>query len=217
MSLTHAALKARQRAERGRHPPGIAVRIHRALSWLGRAERCGGDGDARFIFLWIAFNAAYANEIPGEEFTEKKIFRNFIKRLVELDQDHLLADLIWTEFPGAIRILLGNRYVYEPFWDFHRGNIGEQEWKIRFSRKKSATTRAFARNNTAGVLISVFSSLYVLRNQIMHGGATWNSAVNRDQVRDCTNILAKAVPLVIQILMDNPDALWGDPVYPVIE
>jgi len=53
-------LKARQRAERERYPPNLGLRVHRALSWLGRAEQLVEDVDARFVFLWIAFNAAYA-------------------------------------------------------------------------------------------------------------------------------------------------------------
>jgi hypothetical protein len=41
--------------------------VHRALSWLDRAEQCqDDDNDAKVIFLWIAFNAAYANEINPE-------------------------------------------------------------------------------------------------------------------------------------------------------
>jgi hypothetical protein len=44
----------------------------------------------------------------------------------------------------------------------------------------------------------------------MHGGATWGSSVNRDQIRDCVNILGKLVPLVIEIMLDHPDTLWGD-------
>jgi hypothetical protein len=44
----------------------------------------------------------------------------------------------------------------------------------------------------------------------MHGGATWGSAVNGDQIRDCVNILGKLVPLVIEIMLDHPDTLWGD-------
>ncbi len=60
--LTHTHLKARQRAERDQHAEGIALRTHRALSWLNRAELCD-DKDGRFIFLWIAFNAAYANDL----------------------------------------------------------------------------------------------------------------------------------------------------------
>jgi len=43
----------------------------------------------------------------------------------------------------------------------------------------------------------------------MHGGATWNSTVNRDQIRDCGNLLGKLVPLVIEIMMDNVDTLWA--------
>src|SRR3546814_5794703 len=70
--LTHAALKAKQRAIRAGFPETMGLRVHRAISWIGRAEACGEDDDARFVFLWIAFNAAYADETefqvvqPGE-------------------------------------------------------------------------------------------------------------------------------------------------------
>ena len=40
--------------------PGLSLRLHRALSWLNRAEQLADDPDSQFIFLWIAFNAAYA-------------------------------------------------------------------------------------------------------------------------------------------------------------
>jgi hypothetical protein len=67
------------------------------------------------------------------------------------------------------------------------------------------------------VLGIVFNRLYTLRNQLMHGGATWNSAVNRDQVRDCVNLLGKLVPLVIEVMLDNPNTLWGDACFPVVK
>ena len=54
------------------------------------------------------------------------------------------------------------------------------------------------------------------RNQLVHGGATWDSDVNRDQLRDCTRFLGKLVPLIIELMMDNPDTLWGDPSFPVV-
>ena len=60
------------------------------------------------------------------------------------------------------------------------------------------------------------SRLYTLRNQLVHGGATWDSEVNREQLRDCTAFLSKLVPVVIELMMDNPDTLWGDPVFPVV-
>jgi hypothetical protein len=73
------------------------------------------------------------------------------------------------------------------------------------------------RRDTVTVLAIVLSRVYVLRNQLVHGGATWNSRVNRDQVRDCTRFLGQLVPLVVGIMMDHPATLWGDPCYPVVE
>ena len=66
------------------------------------------------------------------------------------------------------------------------------------------------------MLAVVFSRLYTLRNQLIHGGATWNSQVNREQMRDCVAILGQLVPLVIEIMLDNPNTLWGDACYPVV-
>ncbi|GMQ54867.1 hypothetical protein YSKK_27300 [Halopseudomonas aestusnigri] len=66
------------------------------------------------------------------------------------------------------------------------------------------------------MLAVVFSRLYTLRNQLVHGGATWNGKINRDQLRDCVAILGQLVPLVIEIMLDNPNTLWGDACYPVI-
>lgn len=84
---SYELLKARQRAERDGHPPNLALRVHRALSWLNRAEQAD-DPDGRFIFLWIAFNAAYATEIdPKYRLPEQDTFRAFLQKLVDLDGD----------------------------------------------------------------------------------------------------------------------------------
>ena len=74
-----------------------------------------------------------------------------------------------------------------------------------------------AKRDTARILSVVFDRLYVLRNQIIHGGATWNSAVNRSQVTDGAAVLGSLIPLFIDIMMDNPDRDWGRPFYPVID
>lgn len=39
--------------------------------------------------------------------------------------------------------------------------------------------------------------------------ATWNSSVNIDQKRDALRFLAKFVPYVIEIMMDNSQVMWG--------
>ena len=217
MPLTHAELKARQRAERDAYPPGLTMRVHRALSWLDRAEQCEDD-DGRFIFLWIAFNAAYANDLgDGDRLYEKQAFGQFLDKLIELDAQDVLYKLIWNEFPGSIRVLLKNHYVFEPFWEFHRGNIAEDEWQAQFDRANRGAFKALTEHRTGAVLSIVLSRMYTLRNQLIHGGATWNSAVNREQLRDCTAFLGKLVPFVIHLMMDHPETLWGDACYPVVD
>ncbi len=57
----------------------------------------------------------------------------------------------------------------------------------------------------------------MLRNQLLHGGATWNSATNRNQVRDGAAVLGWLLPILIDIMMDNPDHNWGRAFYPVVK
>ena len=51
-------------------------------------------------------------------------------------------------------------------------------------------------NQIATVLAIVLARLYTVRNQLIHGGATWQGSVNRDQIRDGTAILNDFVPII---------------------
>ena len=75
---------------------------------------------------------------------------------------------------------------------------------------------ALGKRDTVSVLSIVLSRIYTLRNQLVHGGATWGSSVNREQLRDCTRLMRKLVPLVIEVMMDHPETRWGDACYPVV-
>lgn len=136
---------------------------------------------------------------------------------MRLDKDKVLYQLIWEEFSRSIRVLLDNHFVYQPFWDYQNELIGQGEWKTKFDRSKSAANHALAKENTNTVLAIVLSRIYMLRNQLIHGGATWNSSVNREQIRDCSAFLGKLVPYVVLLMMDNPGTLWGNPCYPVVD
>ena len=218
MEKQHDVLKERHRAIRADFPQDHDLRVHRSLSWLRRAEQCEDDEDGRFIFLWIAFNAAYAQEMRHDgPMPEHKVLQEFLARLTDHDEERLLASVVWTEFPKAIRLLLNNQYVFQPYWDSQNGRRPRGEWAGLFERAKVGASRALGSNDTARVLSHVFSRLYTLRNQMIHGGSTWNSAVNRDQVRDGANILGKLVPVIIEIMMNHPNAPWGEPCYPVVE
>jgi hypothetical protein len=216
--LNHRELKARQRAIREGFPTSLSLRVHRALSWLNRAELETSDQDARFIFLWIAFNAAYANELRDRQsLTERKLFITFLGRLIEADKNSLLYKMVWAEFSGPVRLMIDNQYVFQPFWDHHNGLLPEVEWREAFRRSRDSAQRALVCMDTRKLLAVMFDRLYVLRNQILHGGATWNGAVNRAQITQGATIMALIVPLVIHLMMESPNRLWGEPCYPVVE
>lgn len=215
--MDHQTLKARHRQERAGHHINLTLRVHRALSWLQRAEQAD-DIDGRFIFLWIAFNAAYAIDIDEKyRLSEQESFKAFLRKLCDLDREHRIEKLVWAEFPGAIRVLLDNPYVFQSFWDYQKGKLTASEWERRFADGRRHAHDALARRDTAEVLGVLFNRIYTLRNQVMHGGATWNGNINRDQLRDCTSLLGKLVPLIIVLMLDNPNTLWGDASYPVVE
>jgi hypothetical protein len=214
---SYKELKLKHRNVRDQFPESLSVRVHRALSWLDRSEMETEDFDSKFIFLWISFNAAYAQEFEGvESFTQQELLGGFIERIVSNDKRKLIYNLLWHQFSGPIRTLINNQYVFQPYWSYLKGQRTESEWKESFLKAKQAANICLAEDNTTVLLQIVLSRLYVLRNQMLHGLATWNGKVNRDQLRDGTAILERLVPIIIDLMMDDPHRNWGDHAYPVI-
>lgn len=216
-SITHEDLQRQCLPVWESLPEGLRLRIHRALSWIGRAEQETQDNDAAFIFYWIAINAVYAEDKPEAEWTpERETFQGYFEKIVGLDVDNMVYDAIWKRFSQEIRVFLNNRYVFEPFWKHHNGVAGYQGWERSFEASKRAAGAALAQQDTARILSILFDRLYVLRNQLIHGGATYKGSVNRDQVRDGRRIVAFLAPILVSLMVSNPEVDWGAPYYPVV-
>ena len=134
--FSHANLRVRAQQIEKDYPDKLGLRVHRALSWVERAKLCEDDDDARFIFLWMALNSAYADEIQRLRGTEQSVLDQFLNRLVSLDRENLLYEMVWTKFAGPVRLLLDNQFVFQPFWDYQNGRISERRWKWRFAGAK---------------------------------------------------------------------------------
>jgi hypothetical protein len=210
-------LKDKQRALRQGFSPALALRVHRAISWLTRANVEKNDDDLRFMLLWVGFNSAYASEIGFEDGGERGVFSAFFDRLVAFDVNHRIYNAVWERFPHEIRVLLNNKYVFAPFWSHQNGYPGYADWDARLARSQQKIASAMGKRDTSTILSVVFDRLYVLRNQLVHGGATWNSSVNRRQVHDGASVLGWPLPIFIDIMMDNPNHDWGTPFYPVVD
>ena len=116
MPLTHAILKAKQRELRAGFPETMGLRVHRSISGIARAEDATDD-DGWFIFLWIGFNAAYADEeelhnaAPGE----RAAFASLLPKRSWFSMPvNACTTPSGTTSPGPIRVLLHNRYRVQP-------------------------------------------------------------------------------------------------------
>lgn len=199
------------------YPENFRLRIHRALSWLKKAEN-SEDLDTKFISLWISFNAAYAREFENHIGKDRATFNEFLLRICAFDKDKIIYNLVWQKFSQSIRLLLDNKYVFQPFWDFHNGKISEKAYLTAEAQDRERCLSALERQKTEWILDVMFSRLYTLRNQILHGCATFNSQVNREQLRDGCNILLLLIPAMLQIMMEHHSEIdWGKPFYPVVK
>ena len=108
-------------------------------------------------------------------------------------------------------MLLDNQYVSRASGITGAAKSMKALWKSRFASGRRAVQLALAvaahRRCSAGCST-------VLSNQLIHGGATWNGSVDREQVRDCIN---QASAATTELRMDSRDTLWGSMGYPVVD
>ena len=59
-----------------------------------------------------------------------------------------------------------------------RGHISDEEWPQLFMASKATLNVTLAAKNVLVAMAQIFTRLYTLRNQIIHGGANYNNQVN---------------------------------------
>ena len=216
------------------HTPDLCHRLRRSISWLERANAEGGV-DAKCVFLWIAFNAAYAVDRntdfsrTAEQGNERQSRRRYFAKVVPLDAERIYGRLA-NDLNGPILELIGNEYVYHDFWtslgdepfdwtkwpgrDRFDQDLDEVDRRLHRYRNKRRTSKPPI-HDAKRVLAVLFDRLYVLRNQLMHGCATYQGHLNRQQVRGGALILSSLVPVFLDIMADNPHEDWGAVSFPV--
>ena len=210
------------------------TRMRRAWSWLHLSEKSKSH-DEKFIFLWIAFNAAYGTELPevsidknerpsettSRRYSEEiKRFTNFVDKIVKRDCERAIEKTLWDNiFSGPVRVLLANKFVFGPFWRCVKGRPEGKDWESKFNKRNQQVREALGKHDVCSVLEEVLKRLYVLRNQIIHGGTTFKTGWGQEQIKDGSRIMEALMPEILKIMQDdiakNPDSdVWGKLDYP---
>lgn len=198
------------------------TRLRRAKSWLQCAtkEHDSGDLDSghwdlAFVLYWIAFNAAFAKDVLEFPNTRKE-FRECFRQVLDLDMESEIYHGVRSGFHDAAEEIVSKKYLFKKYWDHVNGKKGNDDWKECLESDLACFKTAMSKpsgENTRSAIRILFERLYTLRNQVVHGGATWRSEYNRTSVRHGVPIMAFLVPLFVRIIEQNPDVDWGTPYY----
>jgi hypothetical protein len=211
---TVQALKTRLKEKQSTMDEQLATRLHRAISWLHSAEEAG-SADMEFIALWISFSACCSIDQAGDHPLESHDqFNAFVDQLVVMDSDKRIYSCLWEEYSGHVKALIRNPYVFHPFWVSQRAQ--DTLWENEFNQSSVNAINALSRQRVAELCRIVLDRLFVLRNQLIYGGATYKGRINREQVEDGAGLLGTLMPTVIDIMLNSEGSDWGDVAYPVV-
>jgi hypothetical protein len=166
--------------------------------------------------LWISFNAAYARLIEEQSTAnERDRYEQFLRLMVVADRKRQLSALLFSDFADSLTRLIENQYVSFDYWQHQLYPDRSISWESEFSKSIRRAEKAVREQDILPYLMIVLSRVQVLRNQIMHGAATYGSGTNREQVRDATHFMRQFVPMMLEIMLVDPEQDWGEVMYPV--
>ena len=203
----------------------------RAFHWNDKQEEASSSPDAenalaigvhaQFIFWWIAFEAGYAREgKAGEASGSRNNMGEFIDRVMRKEVVQQFWPSILQRVEAHAIAVIELPPASQQFWREGRKSPNTQ-WEDDFRREtenaKKELTKAIA-----GDLESVrkflrmlcIKRLYVVRNQIFHGGSSLDNSYGYPQVELGVKLLSELVYKFRQTIFHNPSVDWGPVPYP---
>lgn len=205
----------KQRLQRAcpQHP--LAVRMHRAFSWLAAAECEDQDDklDEKLIFRWIGLNSLFGrwNSCDHEPERDGRALTGFLTVMEECDKDSLIEACL-IEQQTRVSQICSDPFVNKYFW-----KTLSTEKRFNQRRDEISIQRMYSEENYCQILHQVFSRIYLVRCQLIHGAATFGSKLNRKIVKQCGIVLESLVFVVLKIITDYAwSENWNDLCYPPV-
>ena len=200
-------------------------RLDRMKRWLDRAKLADKDpylkkrdkGAMRFVFYWIAFEAAFGTQEKksGERKSDKQLMERFIKKAFGKDKPKFnqLLDRKEEVYRNSVK-LLKLRVTHEGFWKKPSSMTTHGEWKNLFDKE----IKEFPDQNSFDQLCVIFSRLRVVRNQIFHGASSVENSKGISQVETGLKILSAVIPAFKEVMEGNKkNTDWKPVPYPRVD
>ena len=192
-------------------------RAARMNVWIDLARKTSDDDDCahvRFVFYWIAYEAAYkVEDSDSPDAPEGKRREAF--HLQATWHDAIGLQEILSQHRESIVKLLELRQAHRSFWYRSKQQATSvAEWNRKFQSRVRDAVRRLDNRETASTLDDIFSNLAVVRNQIVHGASAGSHSRGSTQVRLGAQLLHDLIPCFRDSIASNLDEDWGQPPFP---
>lgn len=208
---SHELFEAKERIFGPENYSDNAIRMHRAISWLFACEEQAND-DLAFLSAWIGFNSCYS--VPPKNSGEKEYDRisDFLIDILRMDRANIVTSYVFDEQVGLIDGLMNNQYLFRNFWiSIHNQ---EEGWEQEYNTTNALMQKHRDSKNSLDHCNDILMRVYVLRNQVIHGAATYESSMNRDQMHDCMIFMRGFLLRIINVMISKYKHDWGQINYP---
>lgn len=215
------------------YPVSNMIRMQRSLSWMQRFAEEEVDEDIGFILHWIAFESLYGQD-DNSQFTTRDnkptVLQEIVKFFDELekserDRSKLVNAAI--EMLDDINSTFANPYISNEAWAvYYKGSTKAGSKHNPFAKaadkfKPYTQSKLKDPHQFNKVIKDLFQRLYLVRNQLFHGNASYKQDKS-PQVVSAFHILRKLMPLIVEIMLrsleDNLGSeRWGKVPYPRIK
>ena len=162
------------------------IRIHRAFTWLERAESCReAELDDRLLAQWSGISALFArwDAARGQPVPERTALAAFVKQLVATDHDGIVVATLERE-RTLVTSMFGDRYLARHFDDV---DVRELVARGRWER----------------VLALLLERCALVHAQLAQGGATYGSRENRTVLKRTSMTLDAVALAAIQVVINH--------------
>jgi hypothetical protein len=191
----------------------LLIRMHRAFSWLQRVEELPEEEflDAGLILRWIALGSLFNrwDAAARQPQSERECLSKFLDRIIDLDADGAVAGVI-EEHRALLMSIFDDAYLTPFFWQEPTDNRARKTQKTKFDARTWYVQKQYKK-----ILARVMDRVYFQRCQLVHGGATSGSRLNRQAVRHCSTMLGHFLSAILLVIIDHgQEEDWGPLCYP---
>lgn len=129
--------------------------------------------------------------------------------MLDLDESGFIADALVENKPLVVAIY-DDEYLSRYFWE-----EPTEKRANKSKRAKYASRTWFLEGNWTMILDRLIERIYLLRCQLAHGAATYNSSLNRTAIRRCSQMMDHLLRSFLLVWINHgSEEDWGTMCYP---